>query len=307
MFLAEPLTEETTTALIQLGVNEVSLNWKHCTGPYTKKLREQGVKVFAEISLFVGEELWKKYPDARPIDRNGKPMEPINWYYGVCPNHPGIRKEKLTTIEKIIHEYEMDGLWLDFIRYPCHWEKERNSQITEYCFCDNCLSKFSQDIGGKPEGNAWIDWKCAQITGFVEEVRTRVLNHNQPIEIGLFAVPWASTDFDGAIKSVIGQDFKALSPFIDVFGVMAYHKITGKSPSWINVIVRTISTDTGRTVIPLVQSIPIPERVTPEEFASSIDFGMRQPSAGLMVFHYEDMSTDLEKFRFLKTAFHHHP
>jgi uncharacterized lipoprotein YddW (UPF0748 family) len=305
MFLAGPLTEEKIIHLLELGVNEVSLSWKHCSGTHVQELRDQGVKVFAEISLFVGEELWQKYPDARPIDRSGKPIEPINWYHGVCPNHPGVRRENLTIIEKIIHEFDIDGIWLDFIRYPCHWEKERTSKIAEYCFCDHCRSKFSHDIGGKPEGKLWIDWKCTQITEYVKAIHACIHHHQfkKPIELGLFAVPWTTTEFDGAIKRIIGQDFKALSSYVDVFGIMAYHKITGNPPSWINGLVRSISNETRGTVIPLVQSIPIPKAVSPDEFASALEFGLQPPSKGLMVFHFEDMLTDNKKTRILKQTF----
>lgn len=302
-FLVQPLTEEKTAKILDLGVNEISLKWEYCGGDHVETLREQGVKVYAEISLFVGEEMWQKYPDSRPVDRHGKPMEPHDWYYGVCPNHPGVRKEKLSIIDRILQEFNVDGLWLDFIRYPCHWEEVRSSPITEYCFCDHCLEKYERDVGGAPEGPQWISWKCDQITGFVREVHDRIVESGKPIQLGIFAVPWSENEYGGAIRSIIGQDFAAQSPYVDVFGVMAYHKIVDRPVEWIGEIVEVIDRTTGQSVVPLIQSMDDPEKVSSEEFERAIRIGMKEPSQGLIVFHFEDLSTQQDKFRALQRAF----
>ena len=120
-------------------------------------------------------------------------MEKVHWYAGVCPSHPEVRREKLKEIEGTISDFEIDGIWLDFVRYPCHWEEVRKADITEYCFCSNCLEEFSKaretpprlrgpdgtlrrNLGGgeKKKTEAWIQWKCDQITDFVAEVRSLI-------------------------------------------------------------------------------------------------------------------------------------
>ncbi len=74
---------------------------------------------------------WKDYPHARPVSNSGKAMSRIKWYNGVCPNHPQVRQENLAKITELL-KLDISGLFLDFIRYLCHWEELRSSDITEY-------------------------------------------------------------------------------------------------------------------------------------------------------------------------------
>jgi hypothetical protein len=47
--------------------------------------------------------------------------------------------------------------------------------------------------------------------------------------LGLFGVPWCLTDHDGAIRHVIGQDYRALGGYVDVIVIspMVYHRMCG--------------------------------------------------------------------------------
>ncbi|OQX65013.1 MAG: hypothetical protein B6I38_02955 [Anaerolineaceae bacterium 4572_5.1] len=302
-FLVEPLTENKISKIIDLGVNEISLKWEYCNEKHTDILRNQGIKVYAEFSVFVHEEMWRKHPGSRPIDRSGHPMEPVNGYYGVCPNHPKVREEKLMTIASVIENKSIDGLWLDFIRYPCHWEGVRTPPIAEYCFCPNCLEKYEKEVGGTPEGDKWVTWKCEQITGFVKEVRKRIEISGKSIQLGIFAVPWFDDEYGGAIRSIIGQDFRALSSYVDVFGVMAYQKFTGQPINWISDIVEAIDRTTGKSVVPLVQSMDRPEKVSSDEFEYSIGMAIKGSSKGMLIFHLEDLLMNEDKFKILQQVF----
>ncbi|MEE4195362.1 MAG: hypothetical protein V2J07_09210 [Anaerolineae bacterium] len=302
-FVSGPLSKKKVQQIIELGINEISLSWHNYDPDHVQSLRTEGVRVFTEISLFAGKEWWGKYPDSRPIARDGNPMEPIHWYHGVCPNHPGVRKDHLQTIDHIINDFNADGIWLDFIRYPCHWEEVRSSDITEYCFCKVCREKFTAEVGERMQGSRWTQWKSAQITGFVREVYETIEMYGKEIQLGIFAVPWTPDDFHQGITRIIGQDFKALSSYVDVFGAMAYHKIMEKPVEWIGNIVSDIAGQTRKSVIPLVQSISQPDRVSAEEFASALSIGLQSSGEGVMVFHFEDMLEDEQKTQALQTLF----
>jgi hypothetical protein len=304
LFLLERITEVIIDKIIDLGVNEISLKWEYYNEELVARLRRKNIKTYAEVSLFVHQDMWQKYPESRPVDRAGNLMEPINWYYGVCPNNPEVQDEKLKTIDRIIKSLHVDGLWLDFIRYPCHWEEVRTSQITEYCFCKNCLEKYDKEVGGSPEGSDWITWKCEQITGFVKKVRKRIMNSGKPIQLGMFTVPWVGNTYGGAIQSIVCQDFQALSKYIDVFGAMTYHKLTSQPVHWIGDIVETIDRITDKSVVPLVQSMDIPETIPENEFEHSIEVAIRAPSKGVIVFHADDLLMNATKCEIVKQIFH---
>jgi len=302
-FFLEQITEEVIEKIINLGVNQISLKWEYCNKELISQLQRRNIKVFAEIGLFVDEAMWQKYPDSRPIDRAGNFMERINWYYGVCPNHQKIRAEKLATIDQVLDTLNIDGIWLDFIRYPCHWEDVRNSQIKEYCFCENCLTKYENDVGKAPEGDDWISWKCQQITEFVQDVRDQIKKSDQRIQLGMFAVPWKEDTYRGAIRSIIGQDFSKLSRHIDIFGMMTYHKLTAQPIDWIEEIVDNVKKSTGKLVVPLVQSMDVPVTVSTKEFEQAIDIAFGGASQGVIVFHFHDLLKNETKYNIVKNKF----
>ena len=71
----------------------------------------------------------------------GKKIDKVEWYAGVCPNQSWLREQKLNAIKELISKYDIDGIWLDFIRYPCHWEVI-NPKLEQTCFCPICQSLF---------------------------------------------------------------------------------------------------------------------------------------------------------------------
>lgn len=188
IFILEKLTKEKIDQVTELQTNTIFINDQNFLAN-SNYLNNWKGKIYIEVPVFQGEERWNKYPNSRPVDKNGKPLEKINWYAGVCPNNPQVRRDIHVSINQLIEAYPVDGLWLDFIRYPNHWEEVRSDTITEYCFCAICLEKFKKDGGIKPEGKEWIEWKCSQITKFVTEVKILVHQQRRNIKFGIFAVP----------------------------------------------------------------------------------------------------------------------
>ncbi|MCB8961005.1 MAG: hypothetical protein H6651_11870 [Ardenticatenales bacterium] len=222
-FLTQPIDAATLAAIETLDLNLLIGKWQHFDAGAAAQLQAAGRQVHVEVGLFVGESWWQRFPDARPRSQDGGLMPRINWYHGVCPNHPAVRSELLARVAHIIDTMPINGLWLDFIRYPAHWEIVRDEAPAEYCFCDHCLAQFRREVGGEPAGPAWVAWKCQQIAAFVAAVRALIDSSGKTIQLGLFAVPWRSDELDGAIRRIIGQDFRLLAPHVDLFGPMCYH------------------------------------------------------------------------------------
>ena len=100
----------------------------------------------------------------------------------------------------------IDGVWLDFIRYPGFWEVP-DPKIPDTCYCPRCLAKFQKDSrismpsGLDTKGSAawikahapyqWMVWKKEQIASFVSETRGSdgpKIAGNKPLKLGLFLV-----------------------------------------------------------------------------------------------------------------------
>lgn len=303
IFFLEELSEEKLKGALSLGINAVFVGYKNLAPKWIEKLHKKNIKVYVEIGLFVGDDLWKKYPDSRPVDKRGKKIEPIHWYTGVCPNHSKVRKEKIEIIRKIVHDFDIDGIWLDFIRYPCHWEEVRDKNITEYCFCKNCLDQFARTIGGWPKGARWYWFKNRQITLFAKDVKKIVKESKKKIKLGIFTVPWKKSEFNGAIRKIICQDFVALAKQVDVFTPMVYHKMLGRKLEWIREYIKYLHRLTKKPVLPIVQTEDKPEKLGKEEFVREIDLSLQSPSAGSIIFFYEDLVKDKDKLSVVRNLF----
>lgn len=304
IFVLEKLTSEKIRLLVDLGANTLFIGHKNIDHKLALETKNCGLKLNVEIGLFAGSDLWKKYPESIPIDKDGNKASIVDWYAGVCPNNPRVKKEKLHEIKNIIKTIPIDGLWLDFIRYPCHWEDVRNKIITEYCFCPVCRSKYAKDVGADLKTNLWYEWKCTQIFKFAKQARDIIKNNNKNISLGLFSVPWKRNEYGKAIKRVVGQDFEKLAEVVDVFSPMTYHHMCGRPVEWIRETVCYFDKITRKQILPLVQTENKPTHISVRDFKRSLTSAKKSPSSGVVVFFLENLLKDKEKTSALKKFFH---
>ncbi len=145
--------------------------------------------------------------------------ETINW---LCPSHPENVKLELNTIIEIVQNYDVDGIHLDYIRYPG----------SRACFCQECKKRFTlatrQVIKDFPasvlpksgeHGQAYIDWRAQQITRLVRLIHKRAKTIKPDIKI-------STAVFGGYPSCVtsIGQDWIAWAKagYIDFVCPMNY-------------------------------------------------------------------------------------
>jgi hypothetical protein len=272
-------------------------------------LHEHGIKVFAEVAIFVGKQYWERYPYSRPITSTGEPIPPEGWYYGVNPITPEIRTHNLERIRRLIERYEVDGVWLDFCRWPCRWERSV-PKLIQTSFDPLTLTAFQRDQGVQiPESlqtipekadwlfknhyDTWTAWKCHQITDFVRQGRAIIEGAPRKILLGLFSIPWGPTDFDGAIKNIIGQDYQALAPHVDCFSPMVYHALCGRDIPWIAEITAWVGNVTGKPVWPIVQAMDDPDTVSPHELRQAVHTALAATgSDGVIIFNLKALNAE---------------
>lgn len=271
------------------------------------------IKVFASLPLFVGKQHWRGSATSgrgRPITADGKPLAKDGWYAGVCPNQPKLRAAKLRRLQTLLQRYRVDGVWLDFIRYPLQWARRFRSasggagprrKLTQSCFCSTCLARFAKDTKLTPPPSArsaraaarWIlgkhrrrfvRWKTRRIADFVRRARG-VLKRSAPKALlGVFTVPWRPREHADAVRSIVGQDARLLAKHADVLSPMTYHLMVGRRPAWIAAHVRWLATTTKRPVLPVVQACSVPTRLTHGELTQTVRSALARPSAGVVLF-----------------------
>ena len=264
------------------------------------ELRAHGVRLIADCSVFVGQELRQMFPDSVPIDAEGQPFDRDGWYVPVCPNHPQVRAWRREEITRLLDGYghHLCGLWLDFIRFPVRWEGA-TPDLRPLCFCRHCLNLFLGEQRGHYSNeetrrwahailaerfDQWVNWKCSRIEDFVREVRSLMDSRGLATRLGIFSLPWRRDDLGGAIRVVAGQDLGRLASHVDTFSPMVYHQLCQQDVGWIAAVVRDAQAWSARAVLPIVQAMDSPAPLTPQGLADALAVALNTDTEGVMVF-----------------------
>lgn len=305
----------------ELNLSSIYLNERYISKENTSLIKEilgNDIKIYVEIEIFAGSTLLEKYPDAKPVEASGKDTNKDD-YYGICPTHEGVRKEKLERIQELVKE-DINGIFLDFICYPTKWE-EPEPYILDTCYCPRCLKLFEEYIGEPIQGvggegtklentalhidgsyyHEWLEFKTNTVTSFVSEV-SKIIKQSANISLGMFAVPWDDSEYGSAIKRIVGQDLMKLSGYIDIFSPMLYHKMCGKDVSWIKDKVDYFW-QIGKPFLPLIQTEPKPMEIFLDEFKQAILYATEKPSQGVCIFFLDDLIKHKELFDYTKEYF----
>ncbi len=213
------------------------------------KARSKTLKVFVEFNTMHEAGYLKDHPDASPIGADGRISPPPDGWQGVCPTHPGYRRDRMEAFRTVLKAAPIDGVWLDYHHAQASWEQAEPS-LPDTCFCDRCLARFQQDtrisladlssagrarrILDKHEP-AWVQWRCDVFTGWIREFRQIIERERPGTLLGTFHCPWSESEHDGAMRRKLAIDLKAQSRYLDVLSVMPYHARFGHAadPAWI--------------------------------------------------------------------------
>ncbi len=290
--------EEQVAKLRSWGVDAIFGGYRDAA--FVRAAHAAGLRVYAEFGCFVGQKWWEQVPASRPITDTGEPLPPFEWYYGVNPANQTVRARLLKALERLLAGYELDGVWLDFIRWPCRWESP-TPRLVHTSFDTDTVTRFARDVGiSLPVGDAsavarvilerhrqtWTEWRCAQITSWVAQAR-RVLERVRPgTTLGMFGVPWRRDDHSGAILTVVAQDLAALGEHVDVISPMVYHVMCGQPPEWIEQVSAEVHALSGKPVWPIIQAVDEPIPMPDQDYRAALETVMRSSvAAGVIVFH----------------------
>ena len=126
--------------------------------------------------------------------------ETIHW---LCPSDPRNTRYELDAIAEVLANYAVDGIHLDYIRYP----------DAEHCFCTGCRNRFETDTKRKVRrwpadvrrgrhAGRFAAWRRTQLQHFVRDVRETVARSRPTAKLS--AAVYGS--YPGCAQS-IGQDW----------------------------------------------------------------------------------------------------
>jgi len=289
--------------------------------------RNKGFKTFVILPIFYAPELLDKDPGFYAIDQFGKPASK-EWVQFACPSNEQYIDLKIDYIEKFVDENKPDGISLDFIRHFAFWEKIYEDtpvdSIQNTCFDANCLSKFSLEENieipkelqetidiyqwiKQNHYDQWISWKNELISTTVQRIVNEVKVDHPGILVNLHAVPWKRNDFNNGINTIIGQDFKTLSNYVDYISPMTYSHMLKRDPDWIHAVVNNISEESqgakkGTNILPSIQvsKAYLPNELSPEAFEACLLAALKEPSSGVIFWNWDMLSESKEKMSLTK-------
>src|SRR5690606_34179717 len=109
--------------LADYGVNAVWIGSGALEHEDIALLPEQGAKVFAEFNTMHVAAYIKAHPDAAPIGPDGEASPPPEGWQGASPPHPGYRKFRMDDFRRVLSEFPIDGIWLDYHHSHASWER----------------------------------------------------------------------------------------------------------------------------------------------------------------------------------------
>ncbi|MBC8871793.1 MAG: hypothetical protein H8E44_20385 [Planctomycetes bacterium] len=301
------------------GINGVFMGSGGLTAERIALLKKHGAKVFAEFNSMHVAGYLKEHPDAAPVGVDGKVCPPPQRWQGVCPTHLGYRKYRMDAFRKVLGDFEIDGIWLDYHHSHASWERAV-PDMPDTCFCDRCIAEFEQEtqtdlpdetspelarlLLGKHK-DEWVQWRCDVFTDWVREFRAIIDQTRPKALLGTFHCPWTDAEYEGALRNKLAIDLKAQAKYVDVFSIMPYHARFGHhtDPSWISRQTEwlghylSIKGEPGERhkIWPIVQLSDWGESVPVDQVRAVLDHGTRRPATGVMIFAWGSLRRQMEK------------
>jgi hypothetical protein len=232
-----------------------------------------GLRFFAGIACFSDHasnfHSLNKRPELWPVLENGERRQQMEWYVGMSPTDRKRQEEALAEIRSVARTYPVDGVFLDFVRWPLHWEIQLRPGLgrpLDSTFDPATLAKFEEATGPLPRGldstsaranwirenrsAEWVNFKCKVVNDFVGEARNALGETKADAELGLYVVP----DVNGLTEALTGQRIGDLAPLVDWVAPMLYHNILLQPPTWVASALSSVVKVAGKKTLPVLQA-----------------------------------------------------
>ncbi|MCF7919036.1 MAG: family 10 glycosylhydrolase [Candidatus Cloacimonetes bacterium] len=141
------------------------------------------LKVYAWVTMYVAtagdmeknnnNNPWFRAPELLTTDVNWRKM-PHNELEGAFldPGIPAVQNYLYNVVLDIATNYRIDGIQLDYIRYPG----------TGWGYHPLAVELYQQDVHN-PSRERWHKWRCDQVTELVKRIRKGLRNHAPDVEL----------------------------------------------------------------------------------------------------------------------------
>ena len=225
-----------------------------------------------------------------------------DWVRFACPTDKLHLSNVQSRIKDDIRKYNPPGVSLDFIRFFLFWEMTSPSadprKLPRTCYCSRCKKEAS----GFPSEDLW---RRSVITETAKNLSSLAKSEKPSVKIGIHAVPWTRSLFDGSRESVIGQDFSALSKYCDYLTPMAYHHMMHMDVSYIKDLLSDMADEGCRHIVPSIQSKEAyrTDVMDADEYKKALEFALGSGGEGVLIYKWEDLCADKKRLGITKALF----
>lgn len=203
---------------------------------YVEEGHKRGLEIHPWIEVFYWEvntkdypqfpktPLFEQHPEWRALLRSGETTDKEEKAHIFAnPAHPGVQQLLLKYFEELLTKYEVDGLNLDYIRYPHGFKDAGYDEYTraEYKKISGIDPKEIDMNPDDAEWRRWVQWRENVITDFVAKVKD-VRNRTRK-NVVLSAAVFPASD-ENRYRSTKFQDWRRMvqMQLLDVIAPMAY-------------------------------------------------------------------------------------
>jgi uncharacterized lipoprotein YddW (UPF0748 family) len=111
------------------------------------------------------QHIYNAHPEWIMVNESGVPMDPADGYANISPGIPQAVQHLNDVIMNIATDYDVDGIHLDYIRYP-GWD-----QPDDYSYDDSSLARFARDYPGCTPDSCEGEWNQFRRTLVTEVVQ----------------------------------------------------------------------------------------------------------------------------------------
>ncbi|MGJ1367104.1 family 10 glycosylhydrolase [Sphingobacterium spiritivorum] len=271
--------------------------------------KEQGLQTHRWMwTMNRGEkELLQAHPEWYAVSRSGKSCatDPayVNYYRFLCPSHPDVPKYLEDKAREQLEKKDVDGLHLDYIRYPDVvlpvnlWQNYKLDQSSELPDYDFCYSKFSKDAFRKETGIdidkleypaqslSWRSFRYRQINNVVNRIAEVAKEYHKPLTAAVFPTP-------DLAKRIVRQDWTNWN--LSAVFPMIYHGFYREPVSWIGEAVSE-GVNTLHKKFPLYAGLYLPDFKDVHELETAIQLAKENGAAGVSLFGESEINADVLK------------
>jgi len=121
-------------------------------------------------------QLLYRHPEWFWYDQHGDRQQLSDFYVSLNPSLPEVRRYIVSVFREIVAGYDVDGLHLDYVRFPNEPPATPRGSDIDYSQDARTLAQFKRDTGHTPESDpdGWKRWRAEQVTKLVSDIKSMI-------------------------------------------------------------------------------------------------------------------------------------